>query len=179
MTATTDQPLSFRRAAREDIERVRAHVQNAYRGEAAKEGWTTESDLLDGQRTDERELSGLITSKDAQLWLLERGELLLGTMVLKREPQAVHIGMISVRPDQQAQGIGRTLLSKAEQLVKEQKWGERIEMTVIGQRTELIAWYERRGYKLTAERRPFPYGDQRFGLPRRPDLYFCVLAKAL
>ena len=55
----------------------------------------------------------------------------------------------------------------------------RIKMTVIAQRTELIAWYERRGYRRTGAREPFPYGDPRFGLPRRPDLYFEVLEKQL
>ena len=52
-------------------------------------------------------------------------------------------------------------------------------MTVIGQRDELIAWYERRGYHRTGETQPFPYGDARYGIPRRPDLVFAVLAKPL
>jgi hypothetical protein len=47
------------------------------------------------------------------------------------------------------------------------------------QRTELIAWYERCGYARTGERRAFPYGDARFGLPKRDDLEFEVLRKAL
>jgi ribosomal protein S18 acetylase RimI-like enzyme len=172
--------LSFRRATAADVERLRAHVQGAYRGESGLRGWTTESHLLDGQRTDVRELSALVAATDAQLWLVERESELLASMLLKREPAGVvHLGMIAVRPDVQAQGVGRALLAKAEQVVLEEGWGTRIEMTVIGQREELIAWYERRGYKLTDERRPFPYGDQRFGLPRRSDLYFRVLAKEL
>jgi hypothetical protein len=52
-------------------------------------------------------------------------------------------------------------------------------LTVIAQRAELIAWYERRGYLHTGEQRPFPYGDARFGLPRRDDLVFDVLRKRL
>jgi hypothetical protein len=52
-------------------------------------------------------------------------------------------------------------------------------MTVIAQRVELIAWYERRGYSRTGETRPFPYGEERFGRPRRDDLHFVVLAKSL
>ena len=54
-----------------------------------------------------------------------------------------------------------------------------MEMTVITQRRELIAWYERRGYTVTGESRPFPHSDERFGLPRRTDLVFEVLAKPL
>jgi hypothetical protein len=52
-------------------------------------------------------------------------------------------------------------------------------MTVIVQREELIQYYERRGYCRTEQREPFPYGDPRFGLPKRPDLEFIVLEKQL
>ena len=59
-------------------------------------------------------------------------------------------------------------------------WGvESVHMTVLVQRAELIAWYERRGYVRTGVRKPFPYGDERFGLPKRNDLEFEVLQKAL
>ena len=87
--------------------------------------------------------------------------------------------MIAVNPELQGKGAGRVLLERAEQLVRERAWGTRLEMTVIGQRTELIAWYERRGFRVTGEQRPFPYGDTRFGLPKVRDLYFLVLAKEL
>jgi hypothetical protein len=53
-----------------------------------------------------------------------------------------------------------------------------MEMQVIAQRDELIAWYERRGYALTGETRPFPYDEQRY-TPKREDLAFVVLAKGL
>lgn len=172
--------FSFRRATLADIDRVKAHVHSAYRGEASRRGWTTEAELLDGQRTDVRELKELINSEEAQLWLLEREDALLGSIVLKREPEGVvHLGMIAVGPEQQGKGVGRALMERAEQLVREHAWGTRLEMTVIGQRSELIAWYERRGYRNTGEQRPFPYGDTRFGLPKVRDLYFVVLAKDL
>ncbi len=54
-----------------------------------------------------------------------------------------------------------------------------MEMTVISQRAELIAFYERRGYELTGETRPFPATDPRFGVPRRSDLAFIVMERAL
>jgi hypothetical protein len=52
-------------------------------------------------------------------------------------------------------------------------------MTVIDARGELIAWYQRRGYRLTGEIRPFPYGDARFGLPLRDDLRFVVMRREI
>jgi ribosomal protein S18 acetylase RimI-like enzyme len=87
--------------------------------------------------------------------------------------------MLTVRPDRQAAGIGRRLLAAAEKYAAAELGASYLEMTVIGARAELIAWYERRGYARTGERRPFPYGDERFGLPRRPDLDFEVLRKTL
>jgi GNAT superfamily N-acetyltransferase len=86
--------------------------------------------------------------------------------------------MFAVAPIEQGHGIGRLILGEIETLARREGF-VRTEMTVIGQRPELIAWYTRRGYALTGERRPFPYGDLRFGVPRRPDLYFEVMTKAL
>jgi ribosomal protein S18 acetylase RimI-like enzyme len=87
--------------------------------------------------------------------------------------------MLTVRPTAQAAGMGRRLLLAAERFAA-REWGARsVHMTVIVQRTELIDWYVRRGYARTGECRPFPYGDERFGLPRRGDLAFEVLRKPL
>jgi ribosomal protein S18 acetylase RimI-like enzyme len=99
-------------------------------------------------------------------------------VVQPESDELAHLGMIAVRPEQQGQGTGRVLLEKAEQVAAAQGC-KRLEMTVIGQREELIAWYERRGFQRSGEQRPFPYGDPRFGLPKRRDLYFVVLEKKL
>jgi ribosomal protein S18 acetylase RimI-like enzyme len=87
--------------------------------------------------------------------------------------------MVTVAPRLQARGLGRLMLSASEEQAVRLFAATRIEMTVISQRTELIAWYERRGYRLSGERRPFPADDPRFGLPRRDDLEFIVLEKPL
>jgi GNAT superfamily N-acetyltransferase len=87
--------------------------------------------------------------------------------------------MFAVRPRHQSGGLGRAILEHAEALARAEWSAERIEMTVIRQRHDLIAWYERVGYAPTGATEAFPYGDERFGLPRRPDLEFVVLAKSL
>ena len=91
---------------------------------------------------------------------------------------AWHLGMLSVRLDLQDGGVGRRLLEAAEDYVRARgaAW---MEMTVINIRDTLIAWYERRGYRRTDQTRPFPYGDDRFGVPLRDDLAFVVLEKKL
>jgi len=44
--------LQFRLARLDDVAAIVALVESAYRGDAAREGWTTEADLIGGQRTD-------------------------------------------------------------------------------------------------------------------------------
>ena len=86
--------------------------------------------------------------------------------------------MLTVRPDLQAHHLGRRILAEAEAIAA-QSGARRLRMTVINIRDSLIAWYGRRGYVATLERKPFPYGDNRFGRPLRDDLCFVVLEKVL
>lgn len=171
-----------------DVAAIVALVESAYRGEASRAGWTTEADLLDGQRTDEAEIEGLIGGQHSRLVLAfvsptdgASGDspMLVGSVLLELSPGLAYVGMVSVRPDYQARGVGRALLEECARIVRHEQPGSRLRMTVIGQRSELIAWYERRGFRRTGERAAFPYGQPRFGLPRRADLYFEVLEKDL
>jgi hypothetical protein len=79
-------------------------------------------------------------------------------------------------PTRQNSGLGKILLSAAEQWVRE-RGGKRTRMNVVNVRDALIAWYLRRGYAKTGETERFPYGDDRFGAPLRNDLSFLVLAR--
>jgi GNAT superfamily N-acetyltransferase len=157
-------------------------VNGAYRGAGASAGWTTEADYIDGQRTDAELLATDLARQPAAELLVMRGEPggpLLGCVWLEPAEAGVwYLGMLTVRPDLQDRQLGRALLAAAESFAAGQG-ARRIRMTVVSIRDTLITWYERRGYALTGERRPFPYGDPAFGLPRRPDLEFVVLEKAL
>ncbi|GAA2148868.1 GNAT family N-acetyltransferase [Kitasatospora kazusensis] len=171
--------LTFRTAEAADVPALVALIESAYRGDASRAGWTTEADLLDGRRTDEESVGETIARPGSVLLMAERAGELLGCCLLERRETAAYFGMFSVRPEQQGGGLGRAVLARAEQLAREE-WGvPEVEMTVIVQREDLIAWYERRGYRRTGELSPFPYGDERFGVPRRPDLRFERLTKAL
>jgi ribosomal protein S18 acetylase RimI-like enzyme len=170
--------LSFRRALSEDVVRVVQLVESAYRGAASRVGWTTEADLLGGQRTDAEEVASLIAAPGACLLLALLSGRSVGCVLVRAEAGSrVQIGMFAVRPELQARGVGRALLGEAERLASAE-WGATLaRMTVIEQRGELLAWYARRGYHPTGETQPFPYGNPRFGLPRREDLRFVVLEK--
>jgi ribosomal protein S18 acetylase RimI-like enzyme len=180
-------PLRLRPATSRDVEALCALVNSAYRGASSRAGWTTEESLLDGQRTDPASLRELLAEADSVVLVheaVEPGErepdLRLDACVhLERRGEACYLGMLTVRPTLQAGGLGRRLLTAAEEFARRTWSSRRVEMTVIAQRAELIAWYERRGYGRTGRREPFPYGDERFGLPRRDDLVFEVLEKEL
>lgn len=170
------EPMRFRIAVRDDVDALVALVQSAYRGESSRAGWTTEADLLDGQRTDAEEVAALIAAPASRI--LIAGDF-LGSLLVSEEPDAAHLGMFAVKPGLQGRGIGAALLAEGERVAREVLKRRQGRMTVIGQRDALIAWYERRGWRRTGEREPFPYGNPRFGIPRRPDLYFEVLVKPL
>lgn len=170
--------LTLRRATSADVPAIVALVERAYRGDASRAGWTTEADLLDGQRTDPAEVEDVIASSRSQILVALDGDRVLGSAALTDEGDALYFGMFAVEPTAQGAGTGGQLLSAAETIARSREL-PRIRMTVIAQRAELIAWYLRRGYVDTGAIEPFPYGNERFGAPKRDDLYFVVLEKDL
>jgi len=183
--------LHFRDATQADVPAIVALVTSAYRGEASRAGWTTEADLLDGERIDPDLLRADIARPRSRVLLAGRClPAACGTGVqsspepvacahVAEEDGAGYFGMFAVRPGLQGAGIGHALLAEAERVVREE-WGlPLMRMSVIDLRDELIAWYQRRGYRRTGVFRPFPYGDPRFGIPRRDDLRFEILEKPL
>lgn len=171
----------MRLAIADDAPAIVVLVNSAYRGDSSRMGWTTEADLLGGQRTDEASIRDFLAGAPQQRMLLsdDADGSLRACVQLQNRGDYAYLGMLTIRPTLQASGLGRALLAAAEHDVQS-AWGtRRMVMTVIEQREELIAWYERRGYLRTGETAAFPYGDPRFGEPKRPDLRFVVLAKNL
>ncbi|MGW7449148.1 GNAT family N-acetyltransferase [Kitasatospora sp. NPDC054795] len=178
-SARPDGEPVFRPATPADVPALVALVESAYRGDSSRAGWTTEADLLDGRRTNPEAVTEAVGHSEGLVLLAERDGELLACCQLEQRGERAYFGMFSVRPGLQGGGIGRAVLAEAERLAVE-RWGVgAMEMTVIEQRVDLIAWYERRGYRRTGEFSPFPYGDERFGIPLRPDLRFAHLVKDL
>jgi ribosomal protein S18 acetylase RimI-like enzyme len=171
--------LQFRAATPADTDAVVALVESAYRGDASRAGWTTEADFLDGRRTGADDIETVLARPQSRLLLAERNGTLIACAHVAVEDGAGYFGMFSVDPRQQGGGIGKAVLAEAERIARED-WGmAHMRMTVIDIRDELIAFYERRGYRRTGIKKPFPYGDARFGLPKRDDLRFEILEKVL
>lgn len=171
--------LVFRAASANDVTAIVALVESAYRGDASRAGWTTEADLLDGQRVDAQGVAEIIAKPHSRVLLGESGGALLVCAQIEKQSDAGYFGMFSVRPSLQGGGVGRRMLAEAERIAREEWMCTKMEMTVISVRDDLISWYERRGYRRTGVFKPFPYGDERFGIPKRDDLRFEILEKPL
>lgn len=171
--------LAFRAATEADIDAIVALVTSAYRGDSSRAGWTTEADLLDGARIDPEVLRADIARTGSRVVLAERDSALLACAHVAVDGDAGYFGMFSVVPGLQGGGIGKQVLAECERIVRDDWRLPAMRMTVIDVRDELIAFYQRRGYRRTGVTKPFPYGDARFGEPKRDDLRFEVLEKTL
>jgi ribosomal protein S18 acetylase RimI-like enzyme len=170
--------MPITKATSEDIPSLLKVINAAYRGEASTKGWTTEAHLLVGElRIDEASLLQLINNKNAAILIYTNdAREILGNVYLEKQNEKLYLGLFSVLPTAQSQGIGKQLLKAADEYATAQNCSL-IYMTVISARHELIAWYMRHGYKQTGELKPFPV-DERFGVPTQP-LELMVLQKKL
>jgi ribosomal protein S18 acetylase RimI-like enzyme len=182
--------LTYRPAVMADVERIVALVNGAYRGESSRAGWTTEADLLDGQRTDAGEVRSLIAPVDSLgdsiadsiadsiILLCFSGEELIGTVHLQHEHHVAQMGMLVIKPGLQGQGLGKKLMQAAEAAAVKMWRVEKMLMYVVTLRQELIAFYERRGYRRTGKLKAFP-SELRFGIPKVAGLEIELMEKSL
>ncbi|MDP5103344.1 MAG: GNAT family N-acetyltransferase [Erythrobacter sp.] len=160
-----------------DAPALKALLEAAYRGDAARAGWNHEADILDDERTAPGEVEALladpaVTILTARAFESGGGGSLIGCVaVTSKDAALAYLGMLCVAPNLQSAGLGRRLLDAAEDHARH-KGIAAMEMTVIDSRDSLIAWYERRGYIRTGETRPFP-------VLRDPPVTFAVLEKPL
>ena len=172
--------LHIRQATAQDIANVHRLIETAYRGEASRVGWTTEADLLEGQRTDREDLAAILADPSQRILTAWRGDNLSGCIVIAdRGGGCGYFGMLAVFPSEQSLGVGRQLVTAAEVAAKAEFGAIRMRISVFPQRETLISWYERLGYRQTGDTLPFPYGNPRFGLPLRDDLHFIVMEREL
>ena len=173
--------LKFRVASQADAALLQVLVRSAYRGEESRQGWTTEADLLTGDRIDLQGIMAKINEPNGAVLVAadENNNTIACCEVLQSNDDSAYFGMFAVDPLRQGGGLGRRVLAYAENYCR-QEWGVKsIEMTVIWTRHELISWYIRRGYRLTGKTKPFPYEHLVHDVPLRHDLYFQVLEKTL
>jgi ribosomal protein S18 acetylase RimI-like enzyme len=155
--------MHIRLAIINDIPDVVRLVNSAYRGEG---GWTGESHLIGGPRTSAADVEELMRDPAGVIlsgW--EDGEL-EGCVYLKKQEGNLYLGMLSVWPAKQGGGIGKALMAAGTEYARQQGC-KRIRITVISVREELIAWYERHGFRRTGEMQAFHPGEK-FGIQKQP-----------
>ncbi|HEY3249665.1 MAG TPA: GNAT family N-acetyltransferase [Ignavibacteria bacterium] len=170
--------IDFRSATGEDSEKICSLVNSVYRGDNAKKGWTTEADLLGGIRININTVNDVINRENNVILLALIEDKVVGCVHLEKKNSKCHLGMLSVDVDYQDKKIGRALMDESETYAKNTFGCREMEMKVIGQRTELIDYYLRRGYKLTEEKEPFIVSTH-FGEPKIDNLYFIYMVKQL
>ena len=168
----------FSSAKIQDAAQIAALVNMTYRGDSSRLGWTSEADLLEGLRTDGDDIARLINSRDSVIITATAANQLLGSILIQYADQSAELGMFSVLPSHQNQGIGNLLLQYAEQF-STQTWPvQRFLIAVIPCRHELIAYYQRRGYRLNGQTHPFPV-NPKLWTPKVDNLTLAYMEKTV
>lgn len=170
--------LLFRVANTADAPKIVALVNSAYRGESSRAGWTTEAELLEGVRTHDDEIAGLINTPRSIILIGLVGEEIIASMHLQLVSDAAFLGMFAVKPTGQTAGVGKAMMAEAETVVKREWAAKKILMDVISVRAELIAFYERRGYVRTGKLNDFPVSKDLW-TPKAKDLMLARMEKNL
>src|SRR6185312_12436949 len=106
--------LITRPATTEDAPAVVALVNSAFRGESSKAGWTTEADLLDGQRTDLEAVTDMISAPGHVILVRATDRDLVACVHLEKTGENCYLGMLTVLPTAQSGGLGRQMLEAGE-----------------------------------------------------------------
>jgi len=163
----------FRFAAPADLGELHALIERAYRGDSARQGWTHEADMLSDPRTDAHTLSAIVADPRSRLLLALIDSRILGCVQISDTGEGnAYLGLLCVDPALQSSGLGRHLITHAETQAQAVFGARRMTMSAIEARTELIAYYIRRGYTPTGRRLDFP-------IPLDPPLFMTELAKPL
>ena len=99
--------LTFRVAAEDDVPALVALIESAYRGDASRIGWTTEADLLEGQRTDPEGIAAVVASPGSIMLAVERDGELVACCQLEHRGEHAYFGMFAVSPELQGAGLGK------------------------------------------------------------------------
>lgn len=148
--------LSLRRTRPGEVPEVVDLVNDAYGRTETESGWTSEDEILDGPRVQAADVREILERPASAMLVAElEGEIVAAGHVQELEPGVSEIGMLSVRPELQAKGLGREVLARAEDFARAEQEAQRVVLHVLTIREELLEWYERRGYERTGETKPF------------------------
>lgn len=128
-------------------------INLTYRGEV---GWTRETHIVQGNRTNHDDIEAAIANPDAHFFVVNQHRGLASCIYVEKQENSAYIGFFSVHPSLQGNGIGKYILKQAETFALTELGTRKFVMFVVSQRSELIAFYERRGYVRTGQIEAYP-----------------------
>jgi ribosomal protein S18 acetylase RimI-like enzyme len=171
--------VRIRLARPADADTLADLIRSAYRGEDSRVGWTSEADLVEGERISAGQVRAIISDGGSLMLVGEDTGVIVACCQLRNQGAGLaYFGTFAVSPQAQGAGLGRQVMAEAEHQAITAFNANRLEMTVLAPQEALIAYYERRGFRRTGETRPFP-ADRRYARPLRDGLSFVVLEKTL
>lgn len=163
-------------ATQKDIANIVDLVNIAYRAKDTR-GWTSESEIIQGDRINAAQVQQLLTD-NAKVFLKFEDACLIGCVSMQIQQNSCYIGMLTTHPQVQNRGVGKKILQFAENFAMQNPAIDTLNLSVLSSRTELIAFYQRRGYQLTGETTAFPI-DANVGQPLVKDLVLLYLEKKI
>ena len=124
----------------------------------SERSWTTEKAFVDGIRITNEQLSGDLSRSNFKLFVGENEQgLLVACIGLSFDHNSVEIGTFAIDSSVQNLGYGKQMLNYVEAYVAQSCSEVRdLIMYVLDVRSELIAYYQRRGYQITGHTEPYP-----------------------
>lgn len=148
-------------------------VNLTYRGEM---GWTKETHIIQGARTNRQEIETALSNPNAYFFVINQPQALAACIYVAKEPEYAYIGFFSVHPSLQGKGLGKHVLAQAEAFAFKNMRVRKFVMFVVSQRLELIAFYQRRGYIPTGRMEAYPL-HMNMGIPKVTGLTIEYLEK--
>ncbi|RJE69948.1 acetyltransferase [Acinetobacter sp. JS678] len=160
--------LNFRLSSFADIPQLVDLINKSYRKQQGR-SWTTELEWVKGLRITEHQLEEQLQLRNSTLLIAETEfSKIVACIGLTFENSQVEIGTFCTDPQVQNMRVGRSVLEYAEQYaLKEDPHLTNAVMYVLDIRSELIAYYERRGYVKTGNEQPYPV-EANVGVPKVP-----------
>ena len=137
-------------------------------------GWTSEKNIISGNRTHYKEIETAITSPNSFFFVVNQPKQIASCIHVLRNEDKAQLGFFAVHPALQGNGLGTYVLCQAETFARTYLSSKKLSMIVVSQRTELIAFYERRGYRKTGKIEKLPTS---IGIPKQANLTIDYLEK--
>jgi N-acetylglutamate synthase-like GNAT family acetyltransferase len=166
--------LQFKIATIEDAQAIATLVNSAYRPTGDIKGWTHESELISGERANIEQVCSLF--HENSFILIAYNNNIVACVHVEIIKDSAHIGMLATSPVIQGLGYGKQMLSYAEVFASQNFPVKKYVMKVLLARSELIAFYLRRGYILIEVTSDYPISSG-VGSPKVDGLKVGVLEK--